>query len=83
MVRRNASRSPVVDTYRVQPGFRLGLGTHVAWCPEIPGIFGRGRTKMAALVDLREGVSQSLKDRRERGVRDAPKGAVFDTISVE
>jgi predicted RNase H-like HicB family nuclease len=58
-------------------------GTHVAWCPEVPGIFGRGRTKMAALVDLRESVTQSLKDLRERGVRDAPKEAFFDTISVD
>ena len=58
-------------------------GTHVAYCPEVPGIFGRGRTKMAALVDLREAVTQALNDRRERGVRDAPKDAVFDSIRVE
>jgi predicted RNase H-like HicB family nuclease len=58
-------------------------GTHVAWCPEVPGIFGRGRTKMAALVDLREAVKQALIDRCERGVRDAPQGAVFDSITID
>ncbi len=57
--------------------------THVAWCPEVPGVFGRGRTKMAALVDLREAVVQVLQERRERGISDAPKGAVFDRISVD
>lgn len=58
-------------------------GTHVAYCPEVPGIFGRGRTKMAALVDLREAVTRALNERRDRGVRDAPAGAVFDSIQVE
>jgi len=58
-------------------------GTHVAWCPEVPGVFGRGRTKMAALVDLREAVMQVLRERRERGVGDAPRGAVFDRINVD
>jgi predicted RNase H-like HicB family nuclease len=57
-------------------------GTHVAYCPEVPGIFGRGRTKMATLVDLREAVARALTDRRDRGVREAPNGAVFDSISV-
>jgi predicted RNase H-like HicB family nuclease len=57
--------------------------SHVAWCPEMPGIFGRGRTKMAALIDLREAVAQLLRERRERGITDAPKDAIFDTISVE
>jgi predicted RNase H-like HicB family nuclease len=56
--------------------------THVAYCPEVPGIFGRGRTKMAALVDLREAVVRTLAERREQGIRDALQGAVFDTIQV-
>jgi len=58
-------------------------GTHVAWCPEVPGVFGRGRSKMAALVDLREAVVQILRERRERGISDAAKDAVFDTITVD
>ena len=58
-------------------------GTHVAWCPEVPGVFGRGRSKMAALVDLREAVVQVLRERRERGISDAAKDAVFDTITVD
>jgi predicted RNase H-like HicB family nuclease len=56
--------------------------THVARCPEIPGVEGQGRTKMAALVDLREAVARTLAERRDRAVRDASPNAVFDVISI-
>ncbi len=57
-------------------------GTHVAYCPEIPGVQGRGRTTIAAIVALHEVVKQTLTERREQGIRDAPQGAVFDTICL-
>ena len=57
-------------------------GMHIATCPEIPGVEGRGRTTMAALVDLRHAVAQTLVERRTLGIQLAPAGAVFDTIQV-
>lgn len=55
---------------------------HVARCPEIPGVEGVGRTKMAALVDLREAVARTLAERRDQAVREASASAVFDLISI-
>ena len=46
---------------------------YVAYCAEIPGANGQGRTKRAALASLREAIELILKDRREdvlRGSRD-------------
>lgn len=57
-------------------------GNHVAHCPEIPGVEGVGRTKMAALVDLREAVARTLAERRDQAVREASASAVFDLISI-
>jgi predicted RNase H-like HicB family nuclease len=57
-------------------------GNHVAHCPEIPGVEGVGRTKMAALVDLREAVARMLAERRDQAVREASAGAVFDLITI-
>jgi predicted RNase H-like HicB family nuclease len=45
----------------------------IAYCPEIPGAYGQGRTKEEALESLSRAVSLILEDRREdglRGVRD-------------
>ncbi len=56
--------------------------THVAYCPEIPGVQGRVRTTMAAIVALHDAVTRTLTERREQGIRDALQGAVFDTIQV-
>ena len=58
-------------------------GKFTAFCPELPGIGGEGRTKMGSLVALRVAVVQLLDDRRESAVRSAAPGAVFETISVE
>ena len=55
----------------------------VAHCPEIPGVHGQGRTKMGALVDLREAVARVLNERRCQAKQQASNSAVFDTISVE
>jgi predicted RNase H-like HicB family nuclease len=38
---------------------------HVAYCPEIPGANGQGRTKEEARASLAEAVALILEDRRE------------------
>ena len=41
----------------------------VAYCPEIPGANGQGRTKDEARESLTEAISLILEDRREDGLR--------------
>lgn len=38
---------------------------YVAYCPEIPGANGQGRTKGECLESLRDGITLILEDRRE------------------
>jgi predicted RNase H-like HicB family nuclease len=55
----------------------------VAFCPEIPGANGQGRTKDGARTSLTEAISLILKDRREDGLRGVPAEAERETIIVE
>ena len=40
---------------------------HVAYCPEIPGANGQGRTRSEARRSLLEAIALILKDRRDDG----------------
>jgi len=42
---------------------------HIAYCPEIPGANGQGRTKGAALKSLANAIALILEDRRRDGLR--------------
>jgi predicted RNase H-like HicB family nuclease len=42
---------------------------HIAYCPEIPGANGQGRTKTAALKSLASAIALILEDRRKDGLR--------------
>ncbi len=55
----------------------------VAYCPEIPGANGQGRTKDEARASLTEAISLILEDRREDGLRGVPAEAERETIIVE
>jgi predicted RNase H-like HicB family nuclease len=41
----------------------------VAYCPEVPGANGQGRTKEEARKNLADAISLILEDRREDGLR--------------
>jgi len=41
----------------------------VAYCPEVPGANGQGKTKVEALESLSAAISLILHDRREDGPR--------------
>lgn len=41
----------------------------IAYCPEIPGANGQGRTKDEARESLIEAIALILRDRREDGLR--------------
>ncbi len=48
---------------------------YVAYCPEIPGANGQGRTKAAAVSSLAEAIALILEDRRKDGLRGVPATA--------
>ena len=55
----------------------------IAYCPEIPGANGQGRTKDEAKVNLAEAIELILEDRREEGLRGVPADAVKEVVSLE
>jgi len=54
----------------------------VAYCPEIPGANGQGRTKTEALKSLSEAIDLILEDRREDAMRGLPQEAERDVVAV-
>ena len=55
----------------------------VAYCPEIPGANGQGRTRAEARDNLGEAIALILVDRREDALRGVPDGVVRETVVVE
>jgi predicted RNase H-like HicB family nuclease len=54
----------------------------VAFCPEIPGANGQGRTKDEARTSLAAAIALILEDRREDGLRGVPPDAERETVTV-
>jgi predicted RNase H-like HicB family nuclease len=54
----------------------------VAFCPEIPGANGQGRTKDEARTNLAAAIALILQDRREEGLRGVPADAELETVTV-
>ena len=54
----------------------------IAYCPEIPGANGQGRTKEEAKKSLAEAIELMLEDRRNEGLRGVPAHAVKEVISL-
>lgn len=52
----------------------------IAYCPEIPGANGQGRTKDEARESLRQAIALILRDRREDGLRAVPTDAEQETV---
>ena len=55
---------------------------YIAYCPEIPGANGQGRTKEEVLESLSEAIALILQDRLEDGLRGVPPDAIRETVSV-
>jgi predicted RNase H-like HicB family nuclease len=55
----------------------------IAYCPEVPGANGQGRTKDEARTSLASAISLILQDRREDALRGIPPEAERDTVIVE
>jgi predicted RNase H-like HicB family nuclease len=54
----------------------------IAYCPELPGANGQGRTKEESLDSLREAIKLILEDRREDVLRGVPEDAIQEIITV-
>jgi predicted RNase H-like HicB family nuclease len=56
---------------------------YIAYCPEIPGANGQGRTKDDAQENLAEALELILEDRREDALRGVPPDAIRETVTVK
>ena len=54
----------------------------IAYCPEIPGANGQGRTKEECLQNLSEAINLILEDRREDALRGVPDDAVREVVTI-
>jgi predicted RNase H-like HicB family nuclease len=55
---------------------------YVAYCPEIPGANGQGRTKEEARTNLADAIALILEDRREDALRGVPVDAIRETVTL-
>jgi len=55
----------------------------IAYCPEIAGANGQGRTREEARSNLAAAIALILEDRREDALRGVPAEAVRETVVVD
>jgi len=55
---------------------------YIGYCPEIPGANGQGTSKDECLQSLSAAIKLILEDRREKGLRGVPDGAVRDIVKI-
>lgn len=55
---------------------------YIAYCPEIPGANGQGKTFEECKSSLADAISLVLEDRREDALRGIPPEARQETIAV-
>ncbi len=56
---------------------------YIAYCPEIPGANGQGRTEEECRESLSKAIALILKDKREDALRGIPSEAKQAIITVE
>ncbi len=56
---------------------------YIAYCLEIPGANGQGRTLEECRKSLSEAIALILKDKREDALRGIPAGAKREIVTVE
>lgn len=55
---------------------------YIAYCPEIPGANGQGRTIEECKRSLSAAISLILEDRREDALRGVPVDAIRELVTV-
>jgi predicted RNase H-like HicB family nuclease len=56
---------------------------YIAYCPEIPGANGQGRTIEECRKNLASAIALILEDRREDALRGAPEDAIRETVLIQ
>jgi predicted RNase H-like HicB family nuclease len=56
---------------------------YIAFCPEIPGANGQGKTKEEARTSLAEAIALILEDRRQDALRGVPPEAELEIVTVK
>ncbi len=56
---------------------------YIAYCAEIPGANGQGKTKSECLENLSEAIDLILQDRRQDALRGIPEDAESELIAVQ
>ena len=56
---------------------------YIAYCPEIPGANGQGKTIAEVKDNLASAIALILDNRREDGLRGVPPDAIRETVAVE
>lgn len=54
----------------------------IAYCPEVPGANGQGKTKEECLENLKQAVELILEDRRADALRGMPSDAVCERLQL-
>jgi predicted RNase H-like HicB family nuclease len=54
----------------------------VAWCPEMPGANGQGRTVEESKRSLADAITLILEDRREDMMRGVPEDALREVVQI-
>ncbi len=55
---------------------------YIAYCPEIPGANGQGKSISEAKDSLGEAISLILEDRREDMLRGIPKNSIQEVVQI-
>ncbi|MDR4497825.1 MAG: type II toxin-antitoxin system HicB family antitoxin [Candidatus Scalindua sp.] len=56
---------------------------YIAYCPEIPGANGQGKTLDECRKSLSGAISLILEDRRSDVLRGVPKNAIKEVVTIE
>ena len=56
---------------------------YIAYCAEVPGANGQGRTREECLANLADAISLILEHRREESLRGLPSEATRETVVVQ
>ncbi len=54
----------------------------IAYCPEVPGANGQGKTRQECLKSLSDAIDLILEDRRRDALRGLPEDAEQDVVRV-
>ncbi len=56
---------------------------YIAYCPEIPGANGQGKTKEEARSSLVDAIALILEDRRQDALKGIPPEAELEIVTVK